>query len=412
MASIRNENDLESNFINDVVNTSSGDYWISVRNHNLEYDFQFPLISDKLENFEKKSFLGNLESIEYGLKFQDCIFEGSVTIYNKLNYTRNITFSNCTFNKKVFIRGYEGIITFSNGCVFNEEITAENAVLKGKIRFRQCHFKCLVNFRNTTFNELADFWRCVFYKKTIFYKTDFNNIVVFSAVTFKENVLFTYSLIAKLLLLRGAKVEKGFDLSLAIISGKLGLFDFRLSNYNTQVINTEEEYEKAVSKEGDIPIKNKRETFRIIKDNLESQKNLAESLEFKTLEKQTLLNELWSDLSFSKFFDVINLGLNWLSNKNGSSYGRAFIFTLCAGWLWFYISLISTETYFIESNFKEWEFQNGVRQFIEFLNPIHKVDYLGSEVVLSTWFYVWDFIGKAFVGYGIYQFIQAFRKYK
>ena len=109
---------------------------------------------------------------------------------------------------------------------------------------------------------------------------------------------------------------------------------------------------------------------------------------------------------------MLNLGLNWLSNNNGSSYVRAFFFTLGVGWLWFFISLMSTETYYLESDISEWEFQNGVRQFIEFLNPIHKVDYLGEDVILSTWFYVWDFIGKAFVGYGIYQFIQAFRKYK
>lgn len=428
MITIKQESELNQHLKPDIVHTISNEYWILVENLTIDYDFKFPLESNILKDFQQDLFLGKLQTITYGLKFKNCTFKKPITIYKTPNDRRNITFSTCTFDERIFIRGSEGIITFSNKCVINHEITAENAVLDNKIRFRECQFVGNVNFRNTTFKELADFWRSVFHKKTIFYKTDFLNIVVFSAVTFKENVLFTYSLIDKLLLLRGAKAKKGFDISLAIINGKLGLFEFNLNDYKDVVfVDDEEIYEKNVSELAIIPIKNKRETFRILKDNLESQKNLSESLRYKAIEKEILRNELKSfknnseATSWDRFrkwlnnkLDLINLLLNKLSNDHGSSYGRAFIFTIIVGWIFFYCSLLLTKTYsFIGIHrMSEWEFTEGFKLFIQFFNPIHKLDYIDKTENLTLGFYIFDFLGKAFVGYGIYQFIQAFRKYK
>ncbi|ALM47822.1 hypothetical protein AMR72_02245 [Flavobacterium psychrophilum] len=375
----------------------------------INYDFKFPL-SKEAKNALKAAKLTRVWK-NYNFKINNCVFTKEVNI----NFDhKDITFENCNFDENIIFNDYDGILTFAN-CNFKEgyEVNAQDTIFKGKIRFRTCHFKGNVNFRNTTFNELADFWRCTFYNKTIFYKTDFKNIVVFSAVIFKENVLFTYSLIDKLLLLRGAKMQKGLDLSLAIITGKLGLFDFNLNDYKTTITSTEEQYETFVSETANIPVKNKRETFRILKDNLESQKNLAESLKFKAIEKDILSHELKHEtFSASIFLDRANLFFNWLSNNHGNSYGRAFLFILGFGLFFFYFSLISLDLFSFTLDYKEWAFNESFRYYMEFLNPIHKFDYLGEDITLSKRFYVLDFLGKTFVGYGIYQFIQAFRKYK
>jgi len=121
----------------------------------------------------------------------------------------------------------------------------------------------------------------------------------------------TYALIEKLLILRGTVVRQGMDLSLAIIAGELDVFDFKLRSFLTYDVdqkvikkinlfkpyqeqalrkmreqgpNTKTEitraeksikkkyeeeyirryetfYENAVSVEGEIPTKNKRETL-------------------------------------------------------------------------------------------------------------------------------------------------------
>ncbi len=45
------------------------------------------------------------------------------------------------------------------------------------------------------------------------------------------------------------------------------------------------------------------------------------------------------------------------------------------------------------------------------MTPTHKIEYLENEKP-KTFFYTWDFFGRAFVSYGIFQTIQAFRKFK
>jgi len=426
MSTINDENDLRVVFTTGIINQSTNDYWIVVDNNIIEYDFKFPLISPKLEDYE--STLTARIFGDFGIKMQNCIFNNTIILYKGIRNPKNIFFDNCTFNDRVSIHGFDtGVITFLN-CTFNKLFDARNAIIDGKVRFRECHFKDDAIFRNTRFNELADFWRSIFYKKTIFFKTDFINTAVFSAATFKENVLFTYTLIDKLMILRGTKIEKGFDLSLAIIKGKLGLFEFNLDNYkDAEFFTDEDRYEEAVSELAVIPIKNKRETFRILKDNLESQKNLSESLKYKAIEKEIFRNELkefqnistlswWEQIKnwCNNRFERINLWLNKWSNDHGNSYGRAFAFIIVVGWIFFYISLITTKTYsFIGiRRISEWEFSEGFKLFVEFLNPIHKFDYIENPKLSSAWFYFFDFLGKTFVGYGIYQFIQAFRKYK
>lgn len=422
---INDDNDLINYLFPDWTLSSTDNYCYKLENAIIEYDFIFPINIDKTDTKGKDK----LNSDQRTIIFKNCVFEKELKLFpNNITMKdkpKRLIFENCIFNNHVYLVRSLDTLTFDN-CIFNNIFKAEDATLEGKIKFQECDFNEDANFRNTKFLELADFWRSTFHKKTIFYKTDFLNTVVFSAATFKENILFTYTLIDKLILFRGTKVEKGFDLSLAIIYGKLGLFGFDLNDYKDyQFINDEDEYEDAVSEKAIIPIKNKRETFRILKDVLESQKNLSESLKFKAIEKNVLRLELNnSNLNhiktfFSKFKFKINNRLEWLnlllnkySNDYGNSYGKAFLFVLFFGWLFFYLSLLSTNTYSFSLNYDNWVINDNVKYFIEFLNPLHKSDYLEKEIISTPDFYIIDFVGKIIVGYGIYQFIQAFRKYK
>ena len=100
------------------------------------------------------------------------------------------------------------------------------------------------------------------------------------------------------------------------------------------------------------------------------------------------------------------------SSIYGTSYLRAFLFTILIGLLFFNLSLISTDLFAFSFNPIEWEIAEGAKYFVQFLIPTHKFDYLGNKVDTGTAFYILDFVGRLLVGYGIYQFIQAFRKYK
>ena len=340
-------------------------------------------------------------------------------------YPQNLNFKNCGFQENCRIGKFSNELRFED-CTFAKDFNLTNTKFDKKIRFRNCVFAGRTNFNNTVFNDLADFWRCTFEKQVIFFKTDFLATVVFSAAAFKENVLFTYTLIDKLILFRGTIIEKGFDISTAIRSGNMGIFDFHVNDYESLNKNlSEEAYERAISETAEIPIKNKRETFRILKQEHISQNNVVHSIEYKTLEKETLRNELRIKLAEENMshvlknakyleikLDQFNLWLNKCSNNHGSSYGRAFAFIVLVGWPFFFGSVMATSKYEFTSTFSLMAFWDGLTYFVQFLLPTHKFEYLGDGVQYGTLFYVFDFIGRLFVSYGIYQFIQAFRKYR
>lgn len=373
----------------------------------LEYD-GYHVKSDI--TFEER--LVNNEPIDESLDC--CVFEGNVHIKSIRN---NLTFENCEFF----------------GCV-----NADNSFLGGKIRFRSCTFFGQVNFNNTKFSDLADFWRSTFKRSTIFYKTDFLGTTVFSAATFENNVLFTYSLIKELVIFRGTAFKKGLDLSTSLIQGTISTFDITLGDFTTKKRPLNDEiFESAVSSSAEIPRKNKRETYRIIKQAFISQNNVIESIKYQVLEKQTLLLEEFYNLIrfrryehggqkegifwfiYGKMASFINCGvllLNLSSNWFGRAPLQSAVFTILIGAFFFSLSMSETNQYdfsvhpnfsFIKSEFSS---------FSKFLLPTHSVNYLGEnfeEVYRPTnWFYLWDWLGRIAVGFGFYQTIQAFRKFR
>lgn len=327
-------------------------------------------------------------------------------------------FYKCTFSEKLRIDNYKGEIFFDD-CIFEKTVDLTNTLFKKKARFRECTFKEKVKFDNTVFHDLADFWRSTFCEKTIFYKVDFHGAVVFSAATFRENVLFTYTLFEKVTIFRGSNFDKGVDLSLAIISGQLGLFDLEINDFDcTLDILDEVQYELAVSQTGEIPIKNKRETISIVKNHFQYKGDSVSAQQFALQESITHRKELYYKLShglnvWNNLCDYFLLSANRISNKHKSSYVRGALFTLFFGFILFYMALISTKEFcvFCEGNGVEITDKWILFQYyIVSLMPTHKFNYIKENP--ESVFYIFDFIGRIIIAYGIYQTIQAFRKYR
>lgn len=414
-----------------------------------EEEFVKLLISRYKRN-EEASFAGlSIEGIEFNYDFE-IPFREEENYHNFFNevgtdqqklimlyeYHSPLVIKNCEFNGKFNLGTSISCNILIENCIFNGLLNFRHRVFNGKLKVRNCHFR-YVDFYNTVFNELVDFYKCHFHKRVVFCKTDFHKITVFSASIFYQNVLFTYALIEKLVIFRGTLFNKGLDLSTSIGQGAINSFGIKLKNFKTLDIKvsdhamSESIYDRYITKSGVITTRNKRETFRILKHNLVSQSNISESIDFKVEEKETLRQELkimqfrqetegekyywYKKLSFDIgiLLDRINLFLNRWSNNYGKSFGRALLFVLCIGWFFFYCSLIATDSYQFSIDPCKWEFQKGLEYFVQFLLPTHKFDYMAAdEVILTPSFYVLDFLGRLFVGYGIYQFIQAFRKYR
>jgi hypothetical protein len=303
--------------------------------------------------------------------------------------------SECTFEKKVMLHDCE----------------IHDASKELRAKYPEENLGC--SFVNTKFNGLADFWKSVFKPKTIFYKTDFNSTAVFSMVTFEQNVLFTYSLLDSKSIFAKTHFKKGLDLSQAIISGDLKLFDLQFNNANFKApfISNSEEYQNAIDSCGVIPLENRKETFRIIKANSEKEKNYVDASRYRNYEYKTFRR-----LSQKRFFtssfvsQLTNLPiilLNKISNNYGSSFLVGILFTIAVA-----ITFLSVIVFGILDKNATWQVADiDWELFTQFLNPVHKID-IYKIIDLPPIIYLVDFLGRISVGYGIYQTVQAFRKFK
>ena len=86
-----------------------------------------------------------------------------------------------------------------------------------------------------------------------------------------------------------------------------------------------------------------------------------------------------------------NYGVNWL---------QGVIFTLVTAFIFY-------GAFLLLSNCPDWSLET----YFRFLNPAHSYDFL-QNFNPNDWAYLIDTIGRVLIGYGYYQTIQAFRKYK
>ncbi len=117
------------------------------------------------------------------------------------------------------------------------------------------------------------------------------------------------------------------------------------------------------------------------------------------------------------FWDLRTFQLNRWSNLHGESWGRALAFTLVTPIPIYLFFLLVGCRLFLPPVFA-WKFfwifidWNFLGYYFNFLDPIHRINFLEDMgVKLTGWSYIADFFGRIVVGYGIYQFIAAFRKH-
>jgi hypothetical protein len=298
-------------------------------------------------------------------------------------------------------------------CKFKLGFHLNNFSHDQKIKFWQCKFYRL-NFYNATFNKLFELVDSEVYSNAFFNKVEFNANCVFTKTRFYKNCIFTYSTFEKQGIFSRAifrdknNLPTGLDLSQSIVNGQLTFFETDLGNYEAKRIDfNSQKYDEAISEGEKIPIQNKRETFRIIKHQLLQQNNVIDAEKYAKQEKQTLLEEKDLEAIFEDnilrtfkilFTDYFVLKLNKYSNNYKTSWLYALIFTLSVALISHSILSISEVNDFDDTN-----------KFIKLLNP---TDFSFYSDVHSEKIYIVYFLAKIFIGFGIYQLIQAFRKYR
>ena len=352
-----------------------------------------------------------LHLIQYNIKkliVTSCIFN--------FDFNINEDFAHETFNENdvpdEFVRNEcFGNLNFEfYSCEFKERINFDNFYYNGKVKFSHCSFNT-IKISNATFRDLFEISFSEIQSIVVFNKVHFNDNAEFTLTKFTTNCFFTYSTFDKLGIFSRAvfkdKNEKpaGLDLSQSIINGQLTFFETSLYDFKSQKIESvNPEFEATITKGGTIPFQNKRETFRIIKNQLIEQNNLIEAEKYAKLEKQTYLNQLLRDFKRKHLSNLASLSLNWFSNNHKTDSVRAFLVTLCIAFVSHLILQLSGAY--------NYTFENYVR----LLNPtdfsLYNSEKFNNNLEVSGRLYFAYFVSKIFIGYGIYQFIQAFRKFR
>jgi hypothetical protein len=385
--------------------------------------------SDDLLTFKNKifAFEVNVYCTGSNIFFNNCLFEKNVRFGSSLDFMEEDKKIKGDLNDDYLVENniFKGKVTFENSCKFNQKLSFENLIFLSKVRIHHSYLNS-INFNNTVFEDLVDFWKTEFKKPIIFYKTDFNSTAVFSFVIFHENVLFTYSLLAGKTIFGKTNFKKGFDISQAVISGDLQLFNlkFIFDEYkNIYVGDNNMNFQNYISKGAIIPLVNKVHTFQILKTAFVDIGNYSDSIlmqreekrAFKELTNERLKNNKNNEVNPG---DKFILWLNRWSNNYQSDFRNGIWFTLFVAGFFGFMTLIFTGAFqrnicFFDCTFNEHAFTKGINFIFNFLNPTRNITYL--ENLEPTFFgiaYLFDFLGRIAVGYGFYQTIQAFRKFK
>ncbi len=397
-----------------------------------EFDTQFALAeglvnADQPIRFNSKVFDFYIELIPQHreLIFVDCEFLEPILFCNGIPLVVVAEENNeqADFFNQTETNVFTESVSFKE-CDFQALIQFDDIVFNSKFKMQNCKVSN-ASFRNTTLNGLADFWLTTFKEDVIFYKTDFNKTTVFSRATFVGNVLFTYSLFGGKAIFARTKFNRGVDLSQTIISGELKPFDlqFNFDKFEADYVgNDDETFQNYVDRDAKIPLVNKVHTLQIFKKAFEDIGNYSDSIlmlrEEKTALKKLVKAKLKDKDPTVNKGDKWILRLNRISNHYRSDFRNGIWFTLVVAIIFGMLTLVFTGAYFDNVCFSDCEFNsnrlmNGIKFFINFLNPARKLNYLDNlNPVFGGMSYIFDFFGRISVGYGIYQTIQAFRKFK
>ncbi|WP_421804203.1 hypothetical protein [Flagellimonas sp.] len=148
--------------------------------------------------------------------------------------------------------------------------------------------------------------------------------------------------------------------------------------------------------------KTRYETFLQLKKLLENSGNFYESQKF-----QAITNDALKKIENLNRWDKFILRINSWSNNHGLSIKQPFIATVLVSVVLYVLYLWSLGRMF-NSHGVDW---NLIGYYFSFLDITHRVDFLVDKSALNGLSVTIDYFNKILVGFLIYQFIAAFRKY-
>jgi hypothetical protein len=363
-------------------------------NNTLEFNFmEFTKVLEFLKNYTKYE-----EEIIFDKSQDNNLFEKINDDEKNTTYIQKIRFVNCKFNEDVYIkRGFEYLefnnCIFEKRCYINNQYDDKkdeesnritiNELIIDKTKFNQNFKLHKVNvdkfkIKDTDFEKNADFYKSKFsnaYKdnKIEFYAINFNELAIFGEATFEKFLEFKYVTFRGYSHFRSSTFEAGLNLDYSNIQEEMNFFGVKgLDNKESKKNTT-------------------KETYRIIKHQLEKVGNITDANKYHSLELEkfckTKIDEALTSCFFSKStLDFIVLLLHRIS----SSYSTNWLLTT----FWIFMISFFTNCYM--------EYIITIDYIFTYINITQVEAYEGHHIVF--------FFNKIALGYLYYQLLTAIRR--
>lgn len=335
------------------------------------------VIKDRLEivksevamplNFDKTNIIGRLQLTES--RFQSDLIVRSQNI--------DLNFHASYFASSVYLLSSDVAGVNISNSYFQSNLNFKRGVSLPNLFFEHCTILGNLKLISVTFDSSVSF-----------FDSDFNGLISFYECTFIKGVNFT-----------GVNSTGGFGINNSVFYESVFFRKAQIENLDLIGTTTTKEFHFFDSHIIDAS----RETYRQIKHSFLGQNNRLEALMYYKREMLAFLTE--QKRSKGRFYnyplgDLIILKLNQISNNFGTSWTRGLLFILVS-------TTITYSLYFFSLNLKCSDY---FVYYFEFINPVHRFQYIETENYNGISNLI-DFLGRIVNGYGVYQLIQAFRKY-
>lgn len=337
------------------------------------------------------------------------IFESNVS-FEKCHFKKDVSFKKTIFKESVQFSYFFKKADFE-GAEFHSEASFPKSY-SNSINLSHCRFSEVLDLSNRRFDQELNLNDSIFNKNVNFQSAIFNKKVNAWNTTFKKNLNFRWANFREKINLTDSFIKKG----------KTDFFGTNFENnayfYNTEfkIIDLKNSViEKGVYFLNSTVKKSNRETNRIIKNQFAKQNNRIESLKYHHREMSSYFRELISEAFYNlkkirlwgllkNVGDLIILGLNFLSNGFGLWWFAGIIFLFITTSLMYHFYLLSVDLKIPYDQMEYWKY------YVQFIVPTHKFDFI-KGVKLTDSSYIIDYFGRVVSAFGIYQTIQAFRKF-
>lgn len=349
--------------------------------------------------------------------FDKFAFEGIKHIGGRFKFIENIlgkkenTIAHLSFENSQILNGYfsrnkfEQITSFYNCSFSYNKKDLENAGYKSTKFYRNTFDK--VNFTESNFVNQCIFDKCDFESTTWFEHCQ--NIetaqLKLIACKFDGYALFDFSNFSNFEIIHTTFERKVSFNQLSVNTIKLHQVTFNKAAYFDEIKILTVKDKSYLKKASVFSLLEWKYTLRIIKQEFQRTENKIDFNRFRNYELAAHYKELkWKDNIIDKF---ILFATKW--STNFGSWMWALCFTIISGFFWYCI-LYFHEFYVVLNFNNNQSFITGAFRFFlvtDFFSPFLDRQYLNNG-------YSWTifFIGKIFIAFGIYEMIQAFRKFK